>query len=46
MLSVILFLSCKGEDKKQSDMSDVSVITNVKAEDIKLDIYDFNGLEK
>ena len=42
----MVFVSCKNEQKTSEDLNQIADVETISVEDIKLEIYDFNGLEK
>ena len=46
MLCLLVFVSCKNEQKTSEDLNQIADVETISVEDIKLEIYDFNGLEK
>ena len=43
---MLVFVSCKNEQKTSEDLNQIADVETISVEDIKLEIYDFNGLEK
>jgi len=46
VLCLLVFVSCKNEQKTSEDLNQIADVETISVEDIKLEIYDFNGLEK
>lgn len=43
---MLVFASCKNEQKMNEVSNQIADVETISVEDIKLEIYDFNGLEK
>ena len=46
ILCLLIFVSCKNEQKTNEVLNQIADVETINVEDIKLEIYDFNGLEK
>ena len=46
VLFLLLFVSCKNDKNANDDSNETATVEKIDVEDIKLEIYDFNGLEK
>ncbi len=46
MICLLAFVSCKNDAKTENDSGDTAVVEAINIDAVKLEIYDFNGLEK